>query len=61
MCGLYFRDGDILEMDHIKPKSKGGGHGLKNLQLLHGHCHDEKTRLDRERWIKEYIEEDLWN
>ncbi|TVQ44924.1 MAG: group II intron reverse transcriptase/maturase [Gloeocapsa sp. DLM2.Bin57] len=60
-CGLYFKDGDILEVDHIKPKSKGGGHGLKNLQLLHGHCHDEKTKQDQKRWLKEYIEEGHWN
>jgi RNA-directed DNA polymerase len=45
-CGLHFRDGDIIEVDHIKPKSKGGGSKKENLQLLHGHCHDEKTRED---------------
>ncbi|TVQ45360.1 MAG: group II intron reverse transcriptase/maturase [Gloeocapsa sp. DLM2.Bin57] len=54
-CGLYFKDGDILEVDHIKPKSKGGGHGLKNLQILHGHCHDKKTRLDSEAYYNGYV------
>ncbi|NEP00514.1 MAG: group II intron reverse transcriptase/maturase [Symploca sp. SIO2E9] len=39
-CGLIFRDGDILEVHHIQPCSKGGSHKLENLELLHMHCHD---------------------
>jgi len=45
-CGLFFRDGDLLEVDHIVPKSKGGKNEYKNCQLLHRHCHDEKSRTD---------------
>ncbi len=45
-CGLHFREGDVMEVDHIIPKSKGGKDEYKNLQLLHRHCHDEKTRFD---------------
>ena len=45
-CGLFFRDGDLLEVDHIAPRSKGGKDEYKNWQLLHRHCHDEKTRTD---------------
>lgn len=45
-CGLYFKDGDIMETDHIIPKSQGGKNEMKNLQLLHRHCHDEKTTND---------------
>jgi RNA-directed DNA polymerase len=45
-CGLYFKDGDSLEVDHIVPKSKGGKDEYKNLQLLHRHCHDTKTVSD---------------
>ena len=52
-CGLTFRDEDILELDHIIPKAAGGKDIYKNLQLLHGHCHDEKSRYDLEL-IKEY-------
>lgn len=44
-CGNYFRDGDVLEIDHIIPKSGGGAESFPNLQLLHGHCHDRKTAL----------------
>jgi len=45
-CGLYFREGDVLEIDHIIPLNKGGKDEYKNLQILHRHCHDVKTALD---------------
>ncbi|MDJ0690833.1 MAG: group II intron reverse transcriptase/maturase [Xenococcaceae cyanobacterium MO_188.B32] len=51
-CCLRFREGDILEEDHILARALGGKDEYKNLQLLHGHCHDEKTALDLE-YIKE--------
>lgn len=45
-CGLVFKDGDVMEIDHIVPKAKGGKDTYENFQLLHRHCHDEKTALD---------------
>lgn len=45
-CGLYLRESDVLEIDHIIPKSLGGKDEYKNLQILHNHCHDEKTTVD---------------
>lgn len=45
-CGLHFREGDVLEEDHIIATALGGGNKYDNLPLLHGHCHDEKTALD---------------
>jgi RNA-directed DNA polymerase len=45
-CGLTFREGDLMEVDHIIPKSIGGKDEWKNLQLLHRHCHDQKTAVD---------------
>lgn len=45
-CGLYFTNTDIVEVDHITPKSLGGKDEYKNLQLLHRHCHDTKTASD---------------
>ena len=48
-CGLIFRDGDKLEIDHITPKSKKGKNSYDNLQLLHRHCHDTKTANDSKR------------
>ncbi len=47
-CCLRFREEDILEEDHILATALGGRKEYKNLQLLHGHCHDEKTALDLE-------------
>ena len=45
-CGLYFTPTDIVEVDHIKPKTLGGKDTYENLQLLHKHCHDVKTAND---------------
>ncbi|NEP37094.1 MULTISPECIES: group II intron reverse transcriptase/maturase [unclassified Moorena] len=43
-CGLTFRDGDLLETHHIIPRAQGGNDQLRNLELLHLHCHDVKHR-----------------
>lgn len=46
ICELTFKDGDKIERDHIVPL-KAGGHKYKdNLQILHRHCHDKKTKED---------------
>jgi RNA-directed DNA polymerase len=45
-CNLHFTSEDRLETDHIQPLSKGGKNGLDNLQLLHRHCHHQKTASD---------------
>jgi RNA-directed DNA polymerase len=45
-CELFFREEDLLEMDHIIPKQYGGSDALYNRQLLHRHCHDVKTARD---------------
>ena len=45
-CELYFKHGDLMEVDHIIPSSHGGKDEYKNLQLLHRHCHDQKTASD---------------
>jgi RNA-directed DNA polymerase len=49
-CGLHYCAGDVLEVDHIIPTASGGKDGYDNWQLLHGHCHDEKTAEDRHRY-----------
>ena len=48
-CGLHFLPEDITEIDHIIPRVEGGKDTYDNLQLLHKHCHDEKTALDIEQ------------
>lgn len=45
-CGLFFRDGEMLEVDHVIPSHLGGVDASYNLQLLHRHCHDVKTARD---------------
>jgi RNA-directed DNA polymerase len=45
-CGLFFRENDVIEVDHRIPKSKGGKDSYDNWELLHRHCHDTKTALD---------------
>ncbi|MDJ0725357.1 MAG: group II intron reverse transcriptase/maturase [Prochloraceae cyanobacterium] len=52
-CGLWFNEGDTIERDHIIPKAIGGKDEYKNWQLLHRHCHDEKTKHDL-KLIKEH-------
>ncbi|AMW28862.1 group II intron reverse transcriptase [Limnospira platensis] len=47
-CGQFFTPSDLIEVDHIVPRSHGGKDEYKNLQLLHRHCHDDKTALDEE-------------
>jgi RNA-directed DNA polymerase len=46
ICGLNFIPGDIIEVDHIQPKKLGGKDEYSNLQLLHGHCHDQKIEYN---------------
>ena len=45
-CGLHFRENDLIEIDHIIPKAIGGKDKYDNLQALHRHCHDVKTKDD---------------
>lgn len=41
-CGLYFQHDDLIEIDHINGDRRNSRYA--NLQALHGHCHDAKTR-----------------
>jgi RNA-directed DNA polymerase len=51
-CGLYIKSEDVVEVDHIVPRTEGGKDYHENLQLLHRHCHHEKTTEDRQRQMK---------
>ena len=62
-CKLTFKPGDKIERDHIIPRQAGGNKLKDNLQLLHKHCHDVKTKKDlitikrykiRKGWEKVY-------
>lgn len=45
-CNTYFTPMDIIEVDHIIPRSKGGLDRYENLQAIHKHCHIQKSQLD---------------
>lgn len=47
ICGEAFMPMDIIEADHIVPRSKGGTDKYSNLQVLHKHCHINKSLSDR--------------
>lgn len=46
LCGLYFKNGDTLEKDHIIRIADGGKDTISNLQMVHRHCHDIKTQKE---------------
>jgi len=46
ICKELFRHDSVTEIDHIIPKVCGGTDVAKNLQVLHRHCHDTKTKTD---------------
>lgn len=46
-CGISFSPMDVIEVDHITPKSKGDYDRYKNLQAFHKHCHIQKSRFDK--------------
>jgi RNA-directed DNA polymerase len=41
-CELLFQEGDLIEIDHITPRSEGGTDDPNNLFALHRHCHDQR-------------------
>ena len=45
-CGSLFLNRTDIEVDHVRPRIFNGTTDLTNLQLLHGHCHDQKSALD---------------
>ena len=56
-CGLTFISTDLMEIDHIKPRSEGGDNSIKNKQLLHRHCHDTKTALDNKTYTRPKLQD----
>lgn len=56
-CNATFKDGDIMEVDHIIPTAHGGKDYYNNLQLLHGHCHDTKTAQDIVKYSQTLLRE----
>ena len=56
-CGLCFRDGDLLEIDHLRPSSQGGKNEWHNLRVIHRHCHDQRHRTYEKGYAAEELDE----
>jgi RNA-directed DNA polymerase len=48
-CELTFREGDLIEIDHLDGNHHNGV--LSNQVALHRHCHDERHAKPREEWM----------
>ena len=59
-CRLTFKPKDNIEIDHVTPRKAGGKDQYDNLQVLHKHCHDVKTKKDLVA-IKRYKVRQEWN
>lgn len=46
LCGSLLKEGDIVEVDHIKPLALGGAERYANLQAVHDYCHHTKSTQD---------------
>lgn len=53
LCELLFRDGDMIEIDHITPRSLGGTDDMGNLCAMHRHCHDQRHAPSAETGIND--------
>jgi len=42
ICGKQLPGEKMATLDHIKPISKGGQNSIKNIQLAHWKCNNEK-------------------
>lgn len=51
-CKTKFLIDSVVEVDHIIPRSNGGKDVYSNLQLLHKHCHIEKSKTDGSKVTK---------
>lgn len=64
LCQACLRKGRLtatnLQVDHIKPKAKGGTDDPANLEVLCRPCHEQKSRRDRGHKIKRAFGADGW-
>lgn len=63
LCQPCLRNGTptpATQVDHVKPKAKGGTDALGNLQAICGPCHEAKTILDAGGKVKVAIGLDGW-
>jgi RNA-directed DNA polymerase len=46
LCKAHFKEGDIIQKDHIIPVALGGKNNYQNLQAAHDYCHHTKSKLE---------------
>jgi len=56
-CGEEFEDASTLTIDHIFPRSKGGGNEIDNIFLVCKHCNSSKRNMDLFEWFMTVREE----
>jgi group II intron reverse transcriptase/maturase len=49
LCNEFFKTGNTIEVDHIQRLADGGKDVFSNLQLLHRHCHEVKSRKEQSK------------
>jgi RNA-directed DNA polymerase len=42
-CGLYFRDGEPMEVDYVNPEARIGKEAYYNLMLVHRYCQKQRA------------------
>lgn len=63
LCQPCLRKGKVTparEVDHIKPKAKGGTDEADNLQAICGPCHRQKGLIDEGKRVKVKTGADGW-
>jgi len=50
-CGLYLKEGDLVELDHFIPRRPpfNGPDTISTLRAYHHYCHHQKTKLEVQR------------
>ncbi|MFO0801965.1 MAG: group II intron reverse transcriptase/maturase [Gemmataceae bacterium] len=52
-CGAYFKHGDEMVVDHVRPSPERGPDIRSSNHLLHRHCYQEKRTEDRPRGMRD--------
>ena len=57
LCGFGIANAKEITVDHIVPKSKGGGDNPENLQPAHRTCNELKSNQKLTTWINPFTKE----